>query len=163
MKVAKIEGYLTNEQLDDLLKEHKESYNIYRRILLIKMVKNGDTIKNASKIINVDRKTGERWVKGYNEKGIDGLLPNYSNCGLKSELDDDKLKILEEIITNDDKGYTIEDVRQLIYELFGIKFSYSNVWFITRKKLGLNYGKPFIKYKGRSKEDMVLFKKITIF
>ncbi len=159
MKVAKIEGYLTNEQLDDLLKEHKGSYNIYRRVLLIKMVKNGDTIKNASKIINVDRKTGERWVKEYNEKGIDGLLPNYSNCGLKSELDDDKLKILEEIITNDDKGYTIEDVRQLIYELFGIKFSYSNVWFITRKKLGLNYGKPFIHYEGRSKEDMVLFKK----
>ena len=72
-----------------------------------------------------------------------GILPNYSNCGLKSELDDDKLKILEEIITNDDKGYTIEDVRQLIYELFGIKFSYSNVWFIKRKKTWIKLQKTF--------------------
>ena len=40
-----------------------------------------------------------------------------------------------------------------------IKFSYNHVWFITRKKLGLNYGKPFVKYEGRTKEDVKLFKK----
>ena len=43
------------------------------------MVKNGDTIKKASEIMGVSRKTGERWVKEYNEKGIDGLMPDYSN------------------------------------------------------------------------------------
>lgn len=88
MKVAKIEEHLTDSQLDDLIKEHKTSYNIYRRVYLIKIVKNGDTIKNASHIVGVSRKTGERWIKDYNEKGIDGLIPDYSNCGLKSELTD---------------------------------------------------------------------------
>ncbi len=159
MKVAKIEEHLTDSQLDDLIKEHKTSYNIYRRVYLIKMVKNGDTIKNASHIVGVSRKTGERWVKDYNEKGIDGLIPDYSNCGLESELTDEMLEILYYYITHDDKGYTIEDVRDLIYSLFKINFSYNHVWFITRKKLGLNYGKPFIKYESRTEEDLNLFKK----
>ena len=68
MKVAKIEEHLTDNDLNDLIKEHKDSYNIYRRAYLIKMVKKGDTIKKASEIMNVSRKTGERWVKEYNEK-----------------------------------------------------------------------------------------------
>ena len=42
MKVAKIEEHLTDNDLNDLIKEHKDSYNIYRRAYLIKMVKNGE-------------------------------------------------------------------------------------------------------------------------
>ena len=47
MKVAKIEEHLTDKELNDIIKEHKDSYNIYRRAYLIKMVKKGDTIKKA--------------------------------------------------------------------------------------------------------------------
>jgi len=159
MKVAKIEEHLSDKNLNDLLKEHKDSYNIYRRVLLIKMVKKGETIKKASEIVAVSRKTGERWVKEYNEKGIDGLLPDYSNCGLESELTDEMLEILYYYITHSDEGYTIKDVQELIYGLFKIKFSYNHTWFIARKKLGLNYGKPFIKYNARTEEDVKLFKK----
>ena len=79
MKVAKIEDHMTDSELSDLIKEHRDSYKIYKRAYLIKMVKNGDTIKKASEIMGVSRKTGERWVKEYNEKGIDGLMPDYSN------------------------------------------------------------------------------------
>lgn len=159
MKVAEIKDHLDDDGLDEIIKEHKDSYNIYRRAYLIKMVKNGDTIKRASEIIGVSRKTGERWVKLYNENGIDGLLPDYSKCGLKSKLSDEKLEILYYYITHSDKGHTIEDVRKLIYDLFNIKFSYNHVWFITRKKLGLNYGKPFIIYNKRTDEDLKVFKK----
>ena len=93
--------------------------------------------------MNVSRKTGERWVREYNEKGIDGLMPDYSNCGLESELDDGKLQILYEAITTSDKGLTIEDVREMIYTLFKIKFSYNNVWFLTRKKIRIKLRKTF--------------------
>lgn len=159
MKVAKIEDHLDDDGLNDILKEHKDSYNIYRRVLLIKMVKNGDTIKNSAKIIGISRKTGERWIKEYNEKGIDGLLPDYSNCGVDSRLTDEQLKILYDMIVKSDEGFTIDDVRNMIYSLFNVKYSYNQVWFITRKKLGLNYGKPFTQYNKRTKEDMILFKK----
>lgn len=36
------------------------------------MVANGKCIVKASKNINISRKTGERYVKQYNEKGVDG-------------------------------------------------------------------------------------------
>ena len=159
MKVAKIEDHMTDSELNDLIKEHRDSYKIYKRAYLIKMVKNGDTIKKASEIMGVSRKTGERQVKEYNEKGIDGLMPDYSNCGLESELDDEKLEILYYYITHSEEGYTIKDVQDLIYGLFKIKFSYNHTWFIARKKLGLNYGKPFIKYPGRTDKDIKVFKK----
>ena len=40
-------------------------YNVYRCILVIHMVKNGESIAKTSKNINISRKTGERWVKEY--------------------------------------------------------------------------------------------------
>ena len=61
--------------------------------------------------------------------------------------------------SNSDEGYTIKDMQELIYGLFKIKFSYNHTWFIARKKLGLKYEKPFIKYNARTEEDMKLFKK----
>ena len=36
-------------------------------------------------------------------------MPNYSNCGLESKLDDKKLNVLYEIIVNSEKGFTIKD------------------------------------------------------
>ena len=75
MKVAKIEDHMTDSELDDLIKEHRDSYKIYKRAYLIKMVKNGYTIKKASEIMSVSRKTGERWVKEYN-----GLCKKF--CGM---------------------------------------------------------------------------------
>lgn len=34
------------------------------------MVANSESIAKASKKINISRKTGERWVKQYNEKAL---------------------------------------------------------------------------------------------
>ena len=146
MRVAKINDHLCDEELDEILKDHRDSYNIYRRAFLIKMVKNGHTIKEASKIVAISRKTGERWIKEYNAKGVDGLQANYSNCGLKSELTDEMLETIHYIITHDDKKYTIKDVQKLIHNLYKIDFSYNHVWFILTKKLGLKYDKHIITH-----------------
>ena len=80
----KIKKHLDLSEIAEMLKEYREYYNVYRRLLVIHMVANGESIAKASKNINISRKTGERWVKQYNENGIDGLFSNYSNCGRKS-------------------------------------------------------------------------------
>ena len=99
----KIEKHLELSEISDMLKEYKEYYTVYRRLLLINMVANGESIAKASKNINISRKTGERWVKQYNENGVDGLFSNYSNCGRKSYLTDQQLKELNEIITGNEE------------------------------------------------------------
>ncbi|WP_231475695.1 helix-turn-helix domain-containing protein [Methanobrevibacter oralis] len=136
-------------EIADILKEYREYYNVYRRLLVIHMVANGESIAKASKNINISRKTGERWVKQYNENGIAGLFSNYSNCGRKSYLTDQQLNELKEIITGNEEKYNLKDVRNLIKEKYGITYSEKQIWVITRQKLNLNYGKPFIKYNTR--------------
>lgn len=145
----KIEKHLKISEIEEMLKEYKEYYNVYRRLLLIRMVATGETIVKASKNLNISRKTGERWVKQYNKYGVDGLFSNYSNCGRKSYLTNAQLQELREIITGNEKNYNLKDVHDLIEDKYGVNYSEKQVWIITRKKLNLNYGKPFIKYNTR--------------
>ena len=145
----KIKKHLELSEIAEMLKEYRKYYDVYRRLLVIHMVANGESIAKASKNINISRKTGERWVKQYNENGIAGLFSNYSNCGRKSYLTDQQLNELKEIITGNEEKYNLKDVRNLIKEKYGITYSEKQIWVITRQKLNLNYGKPFIKYNTR--------------
>ena len=142
----KIEKHLTISEIEAMLKEYKEQYDIYRHLLLIRMVAKGESIAKASKNMNISRKTGERWVKQYNEQGIDGLFSNYSNCGRKSYLTEAQLEELREIITGSEEKYNLKQVHDLIKDKYGVDYSEKQVWVITREKLNLNYGKPFVKY-----------------
>ncbi len=72
------------------------------------------------KTLMFPEKTGERWVKQYNENGVDGLFSNYSNCGRKSYLTDQQLNELKEIITGNEEKYNLKDVGNLIEEKYGI-------------------------------------------
>lgn len=52
----KIEKHLELSEITDMLKEYREDYNVYRRLLIIHMVANGESIAKASKNINISRK-----------------------------------------------------------------------------------------------------------
>ena len=121
----KIEKHLELSEISEMLREYKEYYNVYRRLLIIHMVANGESIAKASKNINISRKTGERWVRQYNENGVDGLFSNYSNCGRKSYLTEQQLKELKEIITGTEEKYNLKDLRNLIEEKYDITYSKS--------------------------------------
>ena len=86
------------------------------------------------------------------EKGLEGLYSNYHNCGRKAKLTNEQLVELREIITSGDESYSIDDVQRLIKDTFDVNYDYKTVWTIVRKKLGLNYGKPFIKYSSRPED-----------
>ena len=44
----KIEKHLELSEIADILKEYREYYNVYRRLLVIHMVANGESIAKAS-------------------------------------------------------------------------------------------------------------------
>ena len=54
---------------------------------------------------------------------------------------------------------TFDDVQKLIKEQYGVNHDYKTVWTIVRKKLDLNYGKPFIKYSERPEDAEEQLKK----
>lgn len=146
-------------ELTEHLNEYKDYYRMYIRILAVKMVKSGETKTKVAEYVHVDRRTVGLWVKAYDNGGINGLMPKYANCGLKCRLTDEQLLELKEIVTDPHSNYTIKETQKLIEDKYGIKYSYKQVWVITRQKLGLNYRKPFIKYAEAPKNPDNILKK----
>lgn len=127
------------KEINLLLKEYKPYYNMYKKLLVVKNVKEGMSRGEAAKVVNVHRKTAENWVKLYNENGLDGLESNYSNCGLNCKLSDEQLSELKNLVVKEPGKYTVEDIRILIIKNYNIRYSKKQTWFILRRKLGLSY------------------------
>ena len=134
-------------ELENSLKKYLPHHKMYQRVLAVKMVKQGCTRIEVGNYMDVDRQTVGRWVKKYDENGIEGLEPDYSNCGRNCKLSDEQLSEFKEIITNPNEHYTIKKAMKLIEKRYGIKYSYKQVWEIATIKLGLNYHKPFLIYQ----------------
>ena len=127
------------KEIDELLKEYKPYYTMYRKLLVVKNVKEGMGRGEAAEVVNVHRKTAENWVKSYNKNGLDGLESNYSNCGLNCKLSDEQLSELKNLVVKEPGKYTVEDIRILIIKKYNIRYSKKQTWFILRRKLGLSY------------------------
>jgi len=119
----KVADHLSINEMNSLLKEHRHSYDIYRRLLLIRMVYKGETIYKASDNLNISRKTGERWIKDYNKYGLEGLTSKYSNCGRKSFLTKEQKQVLNDKITGNEENYDLKKVKKLIKDEFDIEYS----------------------------------------
>ena len=147
--------------LEKYLKEYQQAYNIYIRILAVRMVKLGQSRTAVGEYLHKDRKTVGKWVNDYDEQGIDGLIPDYSKCGTKSKLTNEQLLELKNALTDPNESYTIKDAKKLIELEFDVTYSDKQVWEIVRKRLGLNYRKPFIIYNESPEdaEDLLLKKR----
>ena len=67
---------------------------------------------------------------------------------------------LKNALTDPNESYTIKDAKKLIELEFEVTYSDKQVWEIVRKRLGLNYRKPFIIYNESPEDaDDILLKK----
>lgn len=157
-----INDSINKQEIKDLkkeLKKYQKEYKLYQRILAVLMVKSGETRIKTAEYLGVHKNTVGAWVKNYDKHGIDGLKADYSKCGAESRITNAQLKELFEILTDPQEKYTLRDARNIIKEKFGIKYTPKQVWIITRKKLGLNYRKPYLVYNDAPENADELFKK----
>ena len=146
MRVAKVKEHHTLDQIDDLLKEYRTDAEVHDRLLYIRGVKCGIKSNVIAEVLNKSTQTCSKWLKKYNEYGLEGITSNRTKSGSKSKLDKEDLEKLRKILTQTGQYYTLEDARDIIYLLFNVKYSAKQTWVIVRKKLKLNHEKPFIKY-----------------
>lgn len=139
MKSTKKSNINEIKEIDKELNKYKPHYKMFIRLSVVKMVKEGYTRGEAAETFNVHRKSAEKWVKIYNEKGIEGLEPDYSKCGVDSKLSEEQLEELKKIVTDPENDYDVRSVKKLIEEKYGVKYSRKQIWVILRKKFGLNY------------------------
>ena len=155
---VEIANHLQINDINELIRECKTQIRFLKRLIFIKLLMQDSTILEAAEFVGYTERTGYNWLKLYNQDGLDGLIPNFGG-GRPSFLSDEQLKELHEILKDRNSNFTIEDTRILIYEKFGVEYSYKQVWEITRKKLKLNYGKPSPKSHDRPENRKELLKK----
>ncbi len=153
-----IKDHLTMEEINKLISDLKIEVNLYKRLLFLKSVKQGTPISHAAETIGVNRGTGFRWIKQYNENGLEGLMPKYAG-GRPSFLSNDQLIELKEILSDPKENYSIHEAQKLIMDKYDIEYSYKQVWEIVRKKLSLNYSKPFPIYENKPENAENILKK----
>lgn len=153
-----IEDHLTMKEMNKLISDLKIDVNLYKRLLFLKFLKNGASVTHASEFVGVNRGTGFRWIKLYNKKGLEGLMPKYGG-GRPSFLSNEQLKELKSILSDPEENYSIHEVQALIKEKYNVEYSYKQVWEIVRKKLALNYSKPFPVYENKPENAEKILKK----
>lgn len=159
MRVAKVEEHHTLTEIEELLKNYKDDAEVYIRLLFIIGVKKGIKSNVLAEVLNKSPQTCSKWLKNYNKSGLTGITSNRSNSGVKSKLDEDDLKKLRKILTQSLENYTIEDAREIIYLFFNVKYSMKQTWYTIKKKLKLNYGKPFLNFYEKPEDHKNLLKK----
>lgn len=159
MRVAKVEEHHTLNQIDELLKMYRTDAEVYVRLLYIRGLKCGLKSKDIAEVLNKSPQICSKWLKNYNEMGLEGITSNRSKSGTKSKLNKEDLEKLRKILTQTGQYYTLEDAREIIYLLFNVKYTQKQTWVIVRKKLKLSYGKPFINYSEQPENHRLILKK----
>ncbi|MBS8122526.1 helix-turn-helix domain-containing protein [Candidatus Vampirococcus lugosii] len=115
----------------ELREKTEKSGKSLKRLQCLRFRLEGIKYKQIQKLLNISEDTIARWVKKYNNGGIEGLLSTKNN-GKPSKLSEKEIAIIKE--ENEKKGFnTAEDAQKYIEKKFGIKYCISNVRNILKK------------------------------
>lgn len=148
--------WLTLEELNEEIRKRKICSEVLRKLFFIKELYKGATVPQAAKEVGVSKVVGYIWLERWNEKGLEGLKPNYGG-GRPSELSDEQREELKSILSKRD-DWTTKEVRGLIKERFGVEYSLRHVSRLLRS-FGMKYAKPYQKDYRRPDNAEEEFKK----
>lgn len=134
--------WLTFEGLNEEIRKRKICSEVLRRLFFIKELYKGATIPQAAREVGVSKVIAYTWLENWNERGIEGLKPNYRG-GRPSELSKEQKEELKYILRSRD-DWTTREVRELIKEEFGVEYSMRHVSRLL-KSFGMKYAKPYQK------------------
>lgn len=134
----------------------------YHALLLVTI---GYSYREAARILMVDEETVSRWIRPYEEKGLDGLKndPNWGGEHDPRGLNEEELKSIAKILeaeamsgTAVGSGWTAQAVAELIRERFGVEYSDRGVRKILHQ-MGWSYQRGRKLYIQRSVVEQARF------
>ena len=134
-------------------------------MLAILFLYDGKNIYEAE-IIRRSERTIKEWLKRWNERGYEGILPETSKRGRKPKISSEEGDKMKEI---EGKEMTIKEVTVYVKTTRGIEYAYKT-WTILRMKKKVKYGKPFVQNEKRpenaeeisKKERMIAYQMLRI-
>ena len=133
-KRTQIDGPATQEQISEALKTHNKAHE-QRRLIAILMATLGIfTREQIGQAINQGRATIGRWIKTYQQGGIDALLKrNYH--GKRPTLQSEDIDALQQVL-RDGKFKTAKEIQQWLAGERGVNLKLSGVYYWLKKVTG---------------------------
>ena len=117
----------------------------------------GNWCLNSAKLIGITKRVGYIWQKRWNEKGYEGLIPQYAG-GRPSKLTDAQKERLVDLIKQN-HTWTTDEIRVLIFNEFNVEYTSKQIGIIL-KNMGMRYAKPFPHDYRRPKNAEEILKKV---
>lgn len=148
-KIIKLDKTYPRDALEKLYRSEGDG-RIKERLLAILYLYDDKSVKAVSALLKVSENTVRDWRVRWNEKGYQGLKPQFSG-GYAPQLSDEGWdKVIQEI---SGKGMTLEDVRFYIKDEYNVSYSYKFVWKKLRMEKKVKYGKAYIE-NGKMPKDV---------
>lgn len=130
---------LTKEELEERYRAEKDS-RLKERLQAILLLYEGRRTEDVAAIVRRARSTIENWIRAWNERGPDGIVPEFTGGPKPRMASGEWDKIVREI---EDKGMTLKDVAVYVKKTRGADYAYATVWKALRKERKVRYGKAY--------------------
>ncbi len=132
--------HLTREELEERYRREKRDMRLKERLQAILLLYDGKKTEDVASIVRRSRSTIENWISAWNERGVDGLIPNFTGGPKPRMADSEWDRIVKEI---EGKGMTLKDVEVYVKDTRGVHYAYKTVWKALRKERKVRYGKAY--------------------
>ncbi len=141
-RVYEVVRHLPAEELDKRIKKLEKDTRVLQRLYFIRHLYRGMSVEEAADLVGVTKATGYAWLKRWNSKGYEGLIPDFGG-GRPPKLTKNQRDKLKEMLKKKD-SWTTKEVQDLIKKEFGVSYS---SWQVRRilKSFGMKYAKPYQK------------------
>ena len=151
-----IQKHLTRDELESRIKTLEKDTKILKRLYFVKYRYEGESVDESAQRIGVTRNEGYIWQRRWNERGYEGLIPQYAG-GRPMKLSLEEFDHLKDLL-GQKTTWTTEEVRTIIHQEFGVEYTLKQIRLIL-KKLKMAYGKPFtLDYRRPDDAEYVLKK-----
>lgn len=148
--------HISVKELQNMIKSLEQDIKILNKLYFINDIYHDYTVSETCEKLGISNPTGQKWLKDWNEKGMESLKRKIGSKGHKKISDAEKEYLDEMIIKN--KFKSTKEVRQFIIDEFGVEYSIRQVQRIMRD-LNYNYGKPYPIYSKMSEDAEKQLKK----
>ena len=132
--------HMNVQDLTNQIKRLEKDTMVLQRLFFIKHRYDGKSVEEAANLVGASKNTGYIWQERWNEKGYDGLIPQFAG-GRPSNLTPHQKEELRSILETQG-NWTTKEVQVLISKKFGVNYSMKQVRVIL-KGFGMNYAKPY--------------------
>jgi len=144
------------EEINQRIKHFERSLRVLKRLYFIRFLYKGKCVEKASEMVGITKATGYSWLRLWNNKGYEGLIPNFGG-GRPPKLKTREKKELRQLLEKRDDWITSE-VQELIKKQFKVDYSY---WQVNRilKSFEMKHSKPYPNDYRRPVNAKVILKK----